>query len=84
MYKSLTAITLLPLNLMYMLYVIFCLQLLVQISIDLVLCLLSLLMSETPMAISHLLKAVSSLHEAGYLQVMEILLKLFLPQGMFH
>ncbi|CAG2198262.1 GEMIN5 [Mytilus edulis] len=56
-------------------------QLLVQISIDLVLCLLSLLMSETPMAISHLLKAVSSLHEANHLQVMEILLKLFLPQG---
>ncbi|KAK3100512.1 hypothetical protein FSP39_021082 [Pinctada imbricata] len=56
-------------------------QLLVQVSMDLVLCLLSLLMSETPTAISHLLHAVSSLHEAGHLKVMETVLRLFLPQG---
>ncbi|KAJ8298184.1 hypothetical protein KUTeg_024715 [Tegillarca granosa] len=41
-------------------------QLLVDVSIDLVLCMLSLLMSETPTAITHLLQAVSSLHDAEH------------------
>ncbi|XP_060078827.1 uncharacterized protein LOC132558299 [Ylistrum balloti] len=57
------------------------LQLLGQVSMDLVLCLLSLLMSETPTAISHLLQAISLLHEAGHYDLMELILRLFLPQG---
>ncbi|OWF45310.1 gem-associated protein 5-like [Mizuhopecten yessoensis] len=56
-------------------------QLLGQVSMDLVLCLLSLLMSETPTAISHLLQAISLLHEAGHYDLMELILRLFLPQG---
>ncbi|XP_069129450.1 gem-associated protein 5-like isoform X2 [Argopecten irradians] len=57
------------------------LQLLGQVSMDLVLCLLSLLMSETPTAISHLLQAISLLHEGGHYDLMELILRLFLPQG---
>lgn len=58
-------------------------QILVQICTDLTLCMLSLMMSETPTAMSHLLQAVSSLHEAGHLHVMQGLLRLFLPQGIY-
>lgn len=47
-------------------------QLLIQISVDLVLCMLSFLMSETPTAISHLIHAISSLQEAGHYVVMEL------------
>ena len=42
---------------------------------------LSLMMSETPTAMSHLLQAVGSLHEAGHTEIMRSLLQLFLPQG---
>ena len=54
---------------------------LIQVCVDLTLCMLSLLMSETPTAVTHLLQAVSSLHEAGHLKAMQVLLQLFLPQG---
>ena len=57
------------------------LQVLIQVSMDLTLCLLSLLMSETPTAMSHLLQAIGSLHETGHVFVMQGLLQLFLPQG---
>ena len=59
----------------------FSLQLLIQISVDLVLCMLSFLMSETPTAISHLIHAISSLQEAGHYVVMETIIRLFLPLG---
>ncbi|WAQ97877.1 hypothetical protein MAR_022250 [Mya arenaria] len=54
---------------------------LIQVCTDLTLCMLSLMMSETPTAMSHLLQAVGSLHEAGHLHIMQGVLRLFLPQG---
>ncbi|XP_053399556.1 gem-associated protein 5-like [Mercenaria mercenaria] len=56
-------------------------QILIQVCTDLTLCMLSLMMSETPTAMSHLLQAVGSLHEAGHLHVLQGILRLFLPQG---
>ncbi|KAL4230770.1 Gem-associated protein 5 [Mactra antiquata] len=56
-------------------------QILIQVCTDLTLFMLSLMMSETPTAMSHLLQAIGSLHEAGHLYIMQGLLRLFLPQG---
>lgn len=57
------------------------LQMVIQVCTDLTLCMLSLMMSETPTAMGHLLHAISSLHEAGHTHIMQGLLRLFLPQG---
>jgi hypothetical protein len=56
-------------------------QILIQVCTDLTLCMLSLMMSETPTAMSHLLQAIGNLHEAGHVHVMQGILRLFLPQG---
>ncbi|KAK3580429.1 hypothetical protein CHS0354_035471 [Potamilus streckersoni] len=56
-------------------------QIINNVCADLALCMLSLLMSETPAAISHLLQAMSCLHEAGQHKLMQTILQIFLPQG---
>ncbi|KAL3879661.1 hypothetical protein ACJMK2_031948, partial [Sinanodonta woodiana] len=56
-------------------------QIINHVCADLALCMLSLLMSETPAAILHLLQAMSCLHETGQYKLMQAILQIFLPQG---
>ncbi|XP_055958734.1 gem-associated protein 5 isoform X1 [Patella vulgata] len=56
-------------------------QIILQVSGDLTLFLLALLLNETTAAINHLLQAVISLHEAGQLELMQGLCQLVLPHG---
>ncbi|KAK6976015.1 Gem-associated protein 5 [Biomphalaria glabrata] len=56
-------------------------NLLILVSMDITLCLLVLLTSETSSAIVHLLQAMSTLHSSGNRLLLQALCRLILPQG---
>uniref|UniRef100_A0A0B7BFM2 Uncharacterized protein n=1 Tax=Arion vulgaris TaxID=1028688 RepID=A0A0B7BFM2_9EUPU len=56
-------------------------SLLVLITVDITLCLLSLLTSETSSAIVHLLQAMSTLHQSHHTSLQQALCRLMLPLG---
>ncbi|CAE1267507.1 GEMIN5 [Acanthosepion pharaonis] len=56
-------------------------QLMIQNCIDLTLCLLALLQAETTSAIKHLLQMMSSLHDVGQFELLQVISQLCLPQG---
>ena len=49
--------------------------------VDITLWLLALLTNQTSLAISHLLGALSALHEGGHQRLLSALCRLILPQG---
>ncbi|XP_005111524.2 uncharacterized protein LOC101862229 [Aplysia californica] len=54
---------------------------LVQVSVELTLCLLSLLTAETTSAVLHLLHSLAALHQGGHLKLLQAICRLMLPQG---
>lgn len=56
-------------------------QLMIENCTDLTLCLLALLQAETSSAIKHLLQMMSSLHDVGQFELLQVISQLCLPQG---